>query len=296
MFESSALLTIGFLKAISNDRGSNTASKVQVSERRINQALARCLTDLETRGEVAAPYDRAGEVLDTLVPALVTGNPDAARATVLGSDLPTRELLDLILRARHSVRRGRERPQRRMEQERAADAALRTLADKEDPVKPEDLERRRQIATVHRRLMSLLTDGVMTARPSGNLVHANAAARDILGLRLRDLKDTSIISLFKEKRLGERVWEELSRAGVVHAREADLRSHSGRGIPVRITAARADGPDPRVLFVFRDLTEIRHIRSRLLETEKLGAMAKIAGSVALEIRNPLNALFSLLTW
>ena len=36
-----------------------------------------------------------------------------------------------------------------------------------------------------------------------------------------------------------------------------------------------------LLVVFRDLTEIRHIRSRLLETEKLGAMAKIAGSVAL---------------
>ncbi len=291
MFESSALLTIQFLKAISSDRGSNAASKAQVSERRINQALARCLADLEARGEVSAPYDRAGEVLDTLVPALVTGNPDAARASVLDSDLPTRELLDLILRARHSVRRGRERPQRRMEQERAADAALRTLADKEDPVKPEDLERRRQIATVHRRLMSLLTDGVMTARPNGNLVHANAAARDILGLRLRDLKNTSIVSLFKQKRVGERVWEELSREGVVRAREVDLQSHSGRGIPVRIASARADGPDPRILFVFRDLTEIRHIRSRLLETEKLDAMAKIAGSVAHEIRNPLNALF-----
>jgi signal transduction histidine kinase len=60
---------------------------------------------------------------------------------------------------------------------------------------------------------------------------------------------------------------------------------------VRVAAARADGPDPRVLVVFRDLTEIRHIRSRLLETEKLGAMAKVAGSVAHEIRNPLNALF-----
>ena len=58
-----------------------------------------------------------------------------------------------------------------------------------------------------------------------------------------------------------------------------------------MAAARVDGSDPRVLIVIRDLTEIRHIRSRLLETEKLGAMAKIAGSVAHEIRNPLNSLF-----
>jgi len=39
------------------------------------------------------------------------------------------------------------------------------------------------------------------------------------------------------------------------------------------------------------MTEVQHIRSRLIETEKLAAMAKIAGSVAHEFRNPLNSLF-----
>ncbi len=39
------------------------------------------------------------------------------------------------------------------------------------------------------------------------------------------------------------------------------------------------------------MTEVHHIRRRLIETEKLSAMAKIAGSVAHEFRNPLNSLF-----
>jgi len=260
-------------------------------ERRIGQVIARCLADLDVRGEAAAPLDRAAEVLGTLVPALYRGDADAARAATLGSDLPTRELLDVVLRARLAVR-GRRRGQRdRAERDRAANAALRALAEREDPARPEDLFRRRQIATVHRRLLTLLSDGVLTARPDGRLVHANRTAREALGLRLRELRETPLKSIFAERAAADRMWKAIKDEGLVRGREFDLRKATGRTFPVRLAAARADGPDPRILVVFRDLTEIRHIRSRLIETEKLGAMAKVAGSVAHEIRNPLNALF-----
>jgi PAS domain S-box-containing protein len=271
--------------------GAATAKQQQADLRRVNQALARVLADLDMRGEVLAPFDRASELLSALVPSLHGGDADAARAAVLGSDLPTRELLDLVLRARLGVRRRRGPPQERAERERAADAALRALADREDPARPEDLDRRRQIAAQHRRLLALLTDGVVIVRPKGQLLHANRAAREAIGLRLRDLKDTPLVSLFARRPEGKEFCETLKAEGVARPREAELRSKAGRTFPVRIAGARVEGPDPRILVVFRDMTEIRHIRSRLLETEKLGAMAKIAGSVAHEIRNPLNALF-----
>ena len=274
------------IKTIPND-----ISRTEAGERRISQALARCLADLDMRGEAAAPFDRASDLLAALVPTLYRGDADGARAAVLGSDLPTRELLDLVLRARLSVRNRKGRLHERTERERAADAALRALAEREDPARPEDLDRRRQIATVHRRLLAMLTDGVVTARESGRLMHANRAARDALGLRLRELKETRLKSLFAKRADADSITKALREDGIVRAREADLRGLSGRTFPVRIAAARADGPDPRIVVVFRDLTEIRHIRSRLLETEKLGAMSKVAGSVAHEIRNPLNALF-----
>ncbi|MHC4850213.1 MAG: PAS domain-containing protein, partial [Planctomycetota bacterium] len=257
----------------------------------IDRALARCLADLDARGEYAAPFDRAADLLTQLVPALHAGETDAARAAVLASDLPTRELLDLVLRARATIRRRRGRAQERAERERAADAALRALAEREDPTRPEDLDRRRQIAATHRRLLALLTDGVLTTRPDGRLMHANRAARDALGLKLRELRDMKLEKLFTKKGKCKALRDAVAKDGLARARENDLQTSAGRTFPARITAARVDGPDPRVLIVFRDLTEIRHIRSRLIETEKLGAMAKIAGSVAHEIRNPLNALF-----
>jgi len=259
--------------------------------RRVDLAVARCLADLDARGEYAAPFDRAAEVITALVPALHTGDADGARAAVLGSDLPTRELLDLVLRARASIRRRRARAQQRADCERAADSALRALADRDDPSHPEDLDRRRQIASTHRRLLALFTDGVLTARPDGTLMHANRAARDALGLKLRELLEVDLKALFATPAEFRSIWQSVTKDGRSRAREVDLKSAAGRTFPARVTAARADGPDPRVLVLFRDLTEIRHIRSRLIETEKLGAMAKIAGSVAHEIRNPLNTLF-----
>jgi len=257
----------------------------------VDRALARCLADLDARGEYAAPFDRAADLLTNLVPALHAGEADAARAAVHASDLPARELLDLVLRARATIRRRRGRAQQRAERERAADAALRALAEREDPSRPEDLDRRRQIAATHRRLLALLTDGVLTARPDGTLMHANRAARDALGLKLRELRDRSLEQVFAKRAEAKKLRDAVAKDGLGRAREVDLESSAGRSFPARVAAARADGPDPRVLVVFRDLTEIRHIRSRLIETEKLGAMAKIAGSVAHEIRNPLNALF-----
>ncbi|MHC4952617.1 MAG: two-component system sensor histidine kinase NtrB [Planctomycetota bacterium] len=276
------------MKSTAVDANNTTKS---AESRQIERALARCLADLDARGEYAAPFDRAAEVLAGLVPALHAGDADAARAAVLDSDLPTRELLDLVLRARTTMRRRRARAQQRADRERAADAALRALADREDPTRPEDLDRRRQIASTHRRLLALLTDGILTVRPSGALMHANRAARDGLGLKLRELREIELRALFSESREFRALWQSVKKDGLARSREVDLLSSAGRTFPARVTAARADGPDPRVLIVFRDLTEIRHIRSRLIETEKLSAMAKIAGSVAHEIRNPLNTLF-----
>jgi len=290
---SSDLAIVGGFRAASqrNMKSASSETAIKQDGRRISDALSRCLADLDMRGEAAAPFDRAALLLERLVPALYGGDPDGARAAVLDSDLPTRELLDVVLRARGAVRRRKGRPRERTERERAADAALRALAEREDPARPEDLDRRRQIAAVHRRLLALLTDGVVTARPTGRLLHANRAARDALGLRLRELKEVGFKDLFAKGTASNDLWRTLEREGVIRGREIDLRGVSGRTFPARVAAARVDGPDPRLLLVFRDLTEIRHIRSRLLETEKLGAMAKIAGSVAHEIRNPLNALF-----
>ncbi|MFQ5843687.1 MAG: nitrogen regulation protein NR(II) [Planctomycetota bacterium] len=272
-------------------QGAEAATGSPTWRRRLSQALARSLADLEMSGELAAPFDRASEFLEEFIPALLTGGAEAARQAVLNSDLSVVPLLDLVLRGRRSVRSRRLRPRDRADRERAGEAALRALTEREDNLRPAEAKRHKQVAAVHRQLLGLSTDGVLSVRPDGRLVHANAFARELLDLRLNQLKDTAFQTLFADPARAKALWGKIEQEGKVREEECDLRGRAGKAVPVRIRGARVEGPDPRVLVLFRDLTEIRHIRLRLLETEKLGAMAKIAGSVAHEIRNPLNALF-----
>jgi signal transduction histidine kinase len=89
--------------------------------------------------------------------------------------------------------------------------------------------------------------------------------------------------------------------------ECALRHADGHERPVRLRAvalppappepalpagrpAGREGARP-LLVLLQDLSEVHTIRRRLIETEKLSAMAKIAGSIAHEFRNPLNSLF-----
>ncbi len=136
------------------------------------------------------------------------------------------------------------------------------------------------------------------------------------GRRRRDVQRSGLKALFRDPAELELLIADLEERGRVVDRELVLVRHGGDELPVRVygtclkpetrTGAaprgrrhkRAGGrgkavnPDTdRYLIVIHDMTEVHHIRRRLIETEKLSAMAKIAGSVAHEFRNPLNSLF-----
>jgi signal transduction histidine kinase len=146
-------------------------------------------------------------------------------------------------------------------------------------------------------LLRVAPDPVLTIRASGRVGIWNAAGVTITGRRRRELREAGPRSLFQRSDDYDALLEDLERDGRVEPSETVLLSAGGAEVPVRVFAQRlelptADGRDPdRYLLYLHDLTEVHRIRRRLIETEKLSAMAKIAGSVAHEFRNPLNSLF-----
>ena len=148
-----------------------------------------------------------------------------------------------------------------------------------------------------RALFYLAPDPVLTVRASGRVGLWSRAGVAISGRRRRDLLRDGARSLFTDASALDEMLKELEDASALVTREERLRRADGAEVPVRVFGARlgpdtGDRRDPdRHLFFFHDLTEVQRIRSRLIETEKLSAMAKIAGSVAHEFRNPLNSLF-----
>ena len=163
------------------------------------------------------------------------------------------------------------------------------------------------------RLVGLMPDAVVTLGLDGGLRQWSAGAARLTGRRRREVGRRGFRSLFQNPEDFDRFWEDLASRERVTGYETELAHADGRSIPIRIQAARLprdaslprrsrrhqkkagarrrSEPSDAWLLILHDRTELHQIRSRLIETEKLSAMAKIAGSVAHEFRNPLNSLF-----
>jgi signal transduction histidine kinase len=179
----------------------------------------------------------------------------------------------------------------------AAGESSRTIEERWRRARRARHEEARGRALLHP-LLDLLTDAALTLTASGRVGLWNRAGVLLTGRRRRDLARTGPAALFRDRAVCEGVLEALRRRSRVAPEEATLVNAAGEDVPVRVFAARLDvrprggEDDPeRALLLFHDLTEVQRIRRRLIETENLSAMAKIAGSVAHEFRNPLNSLF-----
>ena len=152
------------------------------------------------------------------------------------------------------------------------------------------------------RLVALMPDAVVTLMADGSIGQWSTGAARLTGRRRRDVQRRGFASVFRAPEVLEGLIDDLEDRGRVTDLEVSLHGREGADVPVRIHATRLRDLGPvrsgarqtegeRYLLILHDLTEVQRIRTRLIETEKLSAMAKIAGSVAHEFRNPLNSLF-----
>lgn len=151
-------------------------------------------------------------------------------------------------------------------------------------------------------LLAVVPDGVAVLAPDGAVERWSAAAERLTGRRLGWLRRAGFLALFPDPHPVQRALAAAGEQAAPLEVECVLQHADGREVPVRLRAVAqaqarsgeaAPGPArarPRVV-VLEDLSEVQTIRQRLLETEKLSAMAKVAGSIAHEFRNPLNSLF-----
>lgn len=146
-------------------------------------------------------------------------------------------------------------------------------------------------------LLSAVPDGVAVLGPEGSVERWSAAAERLTGRRLGWLRRAGFLALFPDPHAVQHALAAAGQQAAPLEVECVLQHADGREVPVRLHAVAQGGAQPgeggpgtRVV-VLEDLSEVQTIRQRLIETEKLSAMAKVAGSIAHEFRNPLNSLF-----
>ncbi|MCZ7556604.1 MAG: ATP-binding protein [Bacteroidia bacterium] len=138
-------------------------------------------------------------------------------------------------------------------------------------------------------ILDNIADAVVAVDPGGRVTGINRAAMEISSARGSTDESLPYDSAFPGDLL---LLNETANAGPIAYREQTIRTEQGSRIYAIRTSVVLDAqgrPDVRIA-VARDLTEHRRAVEQLQRKDKVTAMGELAGGIAHEIRNPLNAI------
>ncbi len=120
----------------------------------------------------------------------------------------------------------------------------------------------------------------------------------------------SLLRITADKALGKRLSEILpspfqdffnqlkAESGPVN-RDLDISFDKEKGLPLEVMGTALTGEDGTALgwvILFRDLSEIQHLKKEIARSQRLASIGRLAAGVAHEIRNPLSSIKGFATY
>jgi two-component system sensor histidine kinase AtoS len=151
-----------------------------------------------------------------------------------------------------------------------------------------------QLERYNDRILTSMTNGLVTLNLDGRIVRWNEMAARITGYSVNEVEGELCAELFADNRSFARgLIEGLHSRGVCWDRSMTFIRPDGREVPLEINTSLLEdetGQVSGVLGVFRDLSLVRELEQRLRRADRLAAVGRMAAMVAHEIKNPLVAL------
>lgn len=150
------------------------------------------------------------------------------------------------------------------------------------------------LRALHERIVESIRSGLVTTDLDGIIYTFNAAATEITGYRLDQVKGRPISDLFGD--IQEQIDLSLAAAGdgeQLPRFEADLTTPEGFAVRIGFSVSllfSEENEASGLIITFQDLTEIRSMEESIRRKERLAAVGRIAAGLAHEIRNPLGAM------
>ena len=148
------------------------------------------------------------------------------------------------------------------------------------------------VARAHRDIVEQLNSALLVVDASGRIAYCNPPAEQILGAGFEALHGREASEWFEPAGGGETLIARSLRTGArFKATEAAVMRPDGRRVPVGMSCApieSADGTRSGAVAVFQDLSDVKQVRTQLLQHEKLASIGQLAAGVAHEINNPMG--------
>lgn len=154
-------------------------------------------------------------------------------------------------------------------------------------------ERRiRDLESYNQNIIQNLNSALLVVDLDGKIVFSNPPAEEILGENAEALRGRLIWPWFAKIPRDEiHVARTLETGERFKGVESTLTRADGTEVPIGISSAPVfDGAGNKLgaVAVFSDLTEIKLLQRKVLQTEKMASIGKLAAGVAHEINNPMG--------
>ncbi len=151
-----------------------------------------------------------------------------------------------------------------------------------------------KVYNFYKSIIQNLNSGLMAIDLNGEINFVNHSAVSMLGYEREELLGKNIKEIFAQDNENQKIQRALFLPHKrINDREVNLYHRDGSTKVVGLSSSQIHDENNNfdgIILLFRDLTEVRHLKMQLERMERLALLGELSAGIAHEIRNPLAGI------